>query len=48
MSDTGDPRVDAAVALLADLDDAPIHEHPAVFEAVHARLREVLADADLR
>jgi hypothetical protein len=48
VSDTGDLRVDAAVSLLAELDGAPVHEHPAVFEAVHARLREVLADADLR
>lgn len=42
---TGIPAVDDAVEMLRSLDDLEVHEHPAVFDAVHASLREVLADA---
>lgn len=39
---TGDVRVDEAAAPLEDLAGRPVHEHVAVFEAVHAGLRSVL------
>jgi len=42
----GDPRVDAAVARLADLDDRPVAEHVEVFEDVQRRLQEALAGLD--
>ena len=41
---TGDPRVDAAVRDLAELDGAPVAEHPAVFERIHGQLVEVLGE----
>lgn len=43
---TGDERVDAALAGLGDLDNAPAAEHAAVIEAAHDELRAVLADLD--
>ena len=39
---TGDARVDAAVARLGGLTDAPLDEHPVILDEVHDRLREVL------
>jgi hypothetical protein len=41
---TGDARVDAAVARLAELTDAPLDEHPVILGDVHDRLREVLGE----
>lgn len=41
---TGDVRVDSAVELLDSLAELPISEHLAVFEDVHRRLHETLAD----
>jgi len=41
---TGDPRVDRAVARLGELPAAPLDEHPAVLEAVHDSLREILGE----
>jgi hypothetical protein len=41
---TGDPRVDAALAPLDTLEDAPVHEHPAVVEDVHRALQDILAE----
>jgi hypothetical protein len=41
---SGDPRVDAALEPLDSLDEAPVHEHPAVFEEVHRRLQDILAE----
>jgi hypothetical protein len=41
---TGDPRVDAAVARLAALEDVEVAERPAVLEEVHDRLREILGE----
>lgn len=41
---TGDPRVDEAVARLDDLPGLPAAEHPAVFEYVHEQLAETLGD----
>ncbi|WP_242911198.1 hypothetical protein [Actinomadura terrae] len=43
---TGDPRVDAALARLGDLPGRPVPEHVEIFEDVHQRLQELLADAD--
>lgn len=42
---TGDPRVDAAVARLAELGGRPVPEHVEIFEDVHQRLQELLAAA---
>ena len=41
---TGEPRVDAAVLRLAELDDLPVSEHPPVYERVHEELVEVLGE----
>jgi hypothetical protein len=46
LAPTGDPRVDAAVARLAELGGRPVPEHVEVFEDVHQRLQELLASAD--
>jgi hypothetical protein len=43
---TGEPRVDDALRKLDDLAELPVSEHPAVFEHVHARLRDVLGELD--
>jgi len=43
---TGDTRVDEALANLDELTGLPVTEHPAVFEQVHRRLREVLGELD--
>lgn len=40
----GDPRVDHAVAALAGLPSSELDEHPAILEAVHDRLREILGE----
>ena len=41
---TGEPRVDAAVLRLAELDDLPVSEHPAVYERVHEELVDLLGE----
>jgi len=43
---TGEPRVDAALARLDELDGLPVTEHRAVFEDVHRRIRDVLGELD--
>ncbi|MGD0556859.1 MAG: hypothetical protein ABSA93_18015 [Streptosporangiaceae bacterium] len=43
-SEPGDPRVDHAVSALAGLPAAPLDDHPAILEAVHDRLREILGE----
>lgn len=43
---TGDGSVDAALTRLAALDGAPLSEHVAVFDAVHAALQDRLADTE--
>lgn len=45
-SDTGHAEVDAALARLGELEALPIAEHVAVFEDVHGRLQEALAELD--
>ena len=42
---TGDVRVDTAVDLIGNLADLPTADHLAVFEDVHRRLHDTLADA---
>ena len=39
---TGVAEVDAALDSVAALDDTPVEDHPAVFEAAHERLRRAL------
>ncbi|HUJ08068.1 MAG TPA: hypothetical protein VLX31_18320 [Streptosporangiaceae bacterium] len=41
---TGEPRVDAALRMLGELDGLPVTEHPQVFERVHGQLVEVLGE----
>ena len=41
---TGDARVDEAIAPLDQVADVPLEEHPAIFERIHDRLREVLGE----
>jgi hypothetical protein len=43
---TGDTRVDEALRKLDELPDLPLHEHPAVFEQVHAALAGALGRLD--
>jgi hypothetical protein len=44
--ESGDGRVDQALARLADLEGRPIDEHPAVYEAVHGGLTAALGTLD--
>ncbi|CAA9323331.1 MAG: hypothetical protein AVDCRST_MAG29-579 [uncultured Nocardioidaceae bacterium] len=39
---TGVPAVDAALSRLETLSELPLREHPAVYEQVHADLRDAL------
>jgi hypothetical protein len=41
---TGEPRVDAVLGRLDELDELPVSEHPAVFERIHEQLVEVLGE----
>jgi hypothetical protein len=43
---TGETRVDEALGRLGELAGLPVTEHPAVFEQLHRRLREVLGELD--
>ena len=45
---TGDARVDAATARLDELADLPTSDHVAVYDDVHRRLQDALADAEVR
>ena len=42
---TGNPVVDSVLDSLRDLEQVPVSEHVAVFEAAHDRLRGALSDA---
>lgn len=44
--ETGEPRVDEAVAALDRLADLPPDEHVPAFERTHATLRQVLSELD--
>jgi len=41
---TGDARVDAALERMQDVADLPTAEHVEVFDEVHRRLQDTLAD----
>lgn len=41
---TGEPRVDAALGRLSELDELPVSEHPGVYERVHEQLVDVLGE----
>jgi hypothetical protein len=41
---TGEPRVDAALGRLGDLDELPVSEHPGVYERIHEQLVDVLGE----
>lgn len=41
----GHPGIEGVLASLDQLDDLPVTEHVAVFEAAHERLRGALTDA---
>ncbi|MCW2860827.1 MAG: hypothetical protein JWP48_2535 [Actinoallomurus sp.] len=43
---TGDERVDAAMARLGDVEQAPPSSHPEIFQDVHRRLQEALTGID--
>jgi hypothetical protein len=43
---TGVASVDAAAERLTELDEAPLEEHVGIYEDVHRRLQEGLADLD--
>lgn len=45
---TGDARVDAATARLGDLAELPTSDHVGVYDDVHRRLQDALADAEVR
>ena len=45
---TGVPAADAARERLTAVDDAPLEQHVEVYEDVHRRLQEGLADLDER
>lgn len=40
----GDPRVDAAVSSLREVDGRSVAEHPDVYERAHEALRQALDD----
>ncbi|CAB4878101.1 unannotated protein [freshwater metagenome] len=44
--DTGDPRVDEALKVLRELDQAYIAEHPRVFDQVHRALQDAMLTLD--
>jgi len=46
IAETGDPRVDEAISGLAELSDLPTNEHVGVYDQVHRRLQDALADLD--
>lgn len=46
LPETGESRVDAAVAPLRDLGEQPTEEHVVGYEAAHTGLQDVLADLD--
>ena len=43
---TSDDAVDQALSALAGLEELPLRDHVAVFDAVHGALQDRLADAE--
>ncbi|MEY9967463.1 hypothetical protein ABIA33_005534 [Streptacidiphilus sp. MAP12-16] len=46
LAETGHARVDAALALLGELDGVPTEAHAGVYEGVHEQLRDTLSALD--
>jgi hypothetical protein len=46
LAETGDARVDEAVSGLTELSGLPTSEHVGVYDEVHRRLQDALADLD--
>jgi len=44
---TGDARIDAATSRLAELPDLPTPDHVGIYDDVHRRLQDALADAEV-
>ena len=44
LTTTGEPRVDAALGRLSELDELPVSEHPGVYERIHEQLVDVLGE----
>ena len=44
LTSTGEPRVDAVVGRLGELDELPVSEHPGVYERIHEQLVDVLGE----
>ncbi|MBC7595925.1 MAG: hypothetical protein H7288_18655 [Kineosporiaceae bacterium] len=42
---SGNGRIDVAMARLERLDEVPVDAHPPIFDEIHARLRDALANA---
>lgn len=42
---SGNGRIDDAMALLQRLDELPVEAHPDIYDEVHTRLRDALANA---
>ena len=45
---TGDARVDAATARLAEVPDLPTSDHVEIYDDVHRRLQDALSDTEVR
>jgi hypothetical protein len=43
---TGEPGVDDALKRLSEIDDLPTADHVEVYDEVHQRLSDILADSD--
>ncbi|HKR68560.1 MAG TPA: hypothetical protein VJT16_06965 [Streptosporangiaceae bacterium] len=44
LTTTGEPRVDAVLGRLGELDELPVSEHPGVYERIHEQLVDVLGE----
>lgn len=44
LTNTGEPRVDAVLGRLGELDELPVSEHPGVYERIHEQLVDVLGE----
>ena len=42
---SGNGRIDVAMARLERLDEVPVDAHPAIYDEIHTRLRDALANA---
>jgi len=44
LTTAGEPRVDAVLGRLGELDELPVSEHPGVYERIHEQLVDVLGE----